>query len=421
MLRVSAALLGFLLYGPLLVHSLVMHVAIHYLDTTVDDKGRVYTWGSNEYNKLGLGPGTGEYESLPRLMDAFEGIEIVDVSCGDYYTAAVDSDGKMYSWGWGGSTMKGAGGLGHAGGKDEPTPRLVRSLVDQGVPIASVECGEFHTVALSKDGEIWAWGNGEYGRLGNGETDTFEVPEPIEFFADENVVSIAAGRDFTFALTDSGEFYGWGGNSRTYIVLACPACHCKVHSDCTAPIPDVIVLCRQPIGCWRWSHHGSLQHGSDSHPCGRLQRHEREAVRCGVRPRRGRDRRWTPVHVGVQVVARTPRDDGAPGREDRASRMWTHVHRRAFRGRQSVYVRQRLVELPRPRRPQEPIAATADRVARQYQRHCVRICAIYALRGWMQMDSLLLLLRSVSCGDYHMGAISTPHSEAMDKDFSFRE
>lgn len=175
-------------------------------------------WGSNEYNKLGLGPDASDFESLPRLMDAFEGIEIVDISCGDYYTAAVDKDGKMYSWGWGGSTMKGAGGLGHAGGKDEPTPRLLRSLVDQGVPIASVECGEFHTVALSKDGEIWAWGNGEYGRLGNGETDTFEVPEPIEFFADVNVVSISAGRDFTFALTDNGELYGWGGNSRTLVV-----------------------------------------------------------------------------------------------------------------------------------------------------------------------------------------------------------
>lgn len=180
----------------------------------VDDRGRVYMWGSNEYSKLGLGPGAGDYEPLPRLMDAFEGIEIVDISCGDYYTAAVDKDGKMYSWGWGGSTMKGSGGLGHAGGKDEPTPRLLRSLVDQGVPIAAVECGEFHTVALSQDGEIWAWGNGEYGRLGNGETDTFEVPEPIEFFADEDVVAISAGRDFTFALTANGELYGWGGNSR---------------------------------------------------------------------------------------------------------------------------------------------------------------------------------------------------------------
>ncbi|RLN98743.1 hypothetical protein BBJ28_00005348 [Nothophytophthora sp. Chile5] len=184
---------------------------------TVDEEGKLFVWGSNEYNKLGLGDGSAEVEPLPRVVEALEGIKIVDVSCGDYFTAAVDADGKMYSWGWGGSTMKGAGGLGHAGGKDEPTPRLLSTLVDQGVPIATVECGEFHTVALTKDGEIWAWGNGEYGRLGNGETDTCEVPEPIEFFAKENVVSIAAGRDFSFALTDTGELYSWGVNSQNQL------------------------------------------------------------------------------------------------------------------------------------------------------------------------------------------------------------
>lgn len=181
----------------------------------MDARGRLYTWGSNQYNKLGLGDVTAEMEPYPRVVEALNGLEIVDISCGDYYTAAVDSEGKLYTWGWGGSTMKGAGGLGHAGGQDEPIPRLVATLVDQGVPIQAVECGEFHTVALSKDGEIWAWGNGEYGRLGDGESDTCEVPEPIEFFADENIVSIAAGRDFTFALTDKGEFYSWGVNSRT--------------------------------------------------------------------------------------------------------------------------------------------------------------------------------------------------------------
>lgn len=114
--------------------------------------------------------------------------------------------------------MKGSGALGHAGGEDESIPRLVRTLVDQGVPVKSVECGELHTVALTKDGEIWAWGNGEYGRLGNGASDNFEVPEPVEYFADENIASISAGRDFTFAITEHGEVYSWGINSRTLFI-----------------------------------------------------------------------------------------------------------------------------------------------------------------------------------------------------------
>ncbi len=181
----------------------------------MDEIGRVYIWGSNEYNKLGLGPGTGEIVDSPRVLEAFEGVDITDISLGDYHTAAVDKEGKLYTWGWGSSTMKGAGGLGHEGAQDEPLPRLVTTLVDQGVPMQSVECGEFHTVALSKDGEVWVWGNGEYGRLGNGEVDHLEVPEPLEFFANENVSQISVGKDFSFALTEAGELYSWGVNNGT--------------------------------------------------------------------------------------------------------------------------------------------------------------------------------------------------------------
>ena len=97
----------------------------------VDEKGRLYTWGSNQYNKLGLGPNTSEVEPLPRVVEAFKNVKIVDSACGDYHTCAVDSEGKLYSWGWGGSTLKGCGGLGHEGAQDEVIPRLVQALADQ--------------------------------------------------------------------------------------------------------------------------------------------------------------------------------------------------------------------------------------------------------------------------------------------------
>jgi alpha-tubulin suppressor-like RCC1 family protein len=47
------------------------------------------------------------------------------------------------------------GRLGYEGGKDEPTPSLIKTHVDQGIPMASNECGEFHTVGLTQDGEVW--------------------------------------------------------------------------------------------------------------------------------------------------------------------------------------------------------------------------------------------------------------------------
>ncbi|CAI5712013.1 unnamed protein product [Peronospora destructor] len=332
----------------------------------IDEDGKLLVWGSNEYGKLGLGHSK-DMEELPREVEALEGINIVDVSCGDYFTAAVDADGKMYSWGWGGSTMKGAGGLGHAGGKDEPTPRLLTTLVDQGVPIATVECGEFHTVALSKDGEIWAWGNGEYGRLGNGESDTCEVPEPIEFFLKDNVVSIAVGRDFSFALTDTGDLYSWGGNSHNQLGIG-----------------------------------GSLA----------MDVYNIESIPVLVEAFNG---------VSVKQIA-AGYDHAAAVTEDGrlymwGAKIWIEPHEMTAMNEHKV------VQVACGR--QYTAALTADGKVFTFGKGSSNCLGHGDRKNQLQPVQIQALadinIASVSCGDYHMGAIATHHAKAADKDFSFRE
>lgn len=88
----------------------------------------------------------------------------------------------MYTWGWGGSLWGGIGGLGHGDEKEQPRPKLVKSLLDYGCRVASVACGEKHTLILTDDGEVLTCGNGEYGRLGNGGSSDHPTPEPVDFF-----------------------------------------------------------------------------------------------------------------------------------------------------------------------------------------------------------------------------------------------
>ncbi|TMW68440.1 hypothetical protein Poli38472_005908 [Pythium oligandrum] len=333
----------------------------------LDSQGRLYTWGSNEYNKLGLGPGTSDAEPLPRLVEAFEGITIVDISCGDYTTAAVDSEGKMYSWGWGGSTMKGAGGLGHAGGQDEPTPRLLQTLVDQGVPIANVECGEFHTIALSKDGEVWAWGNGEYGRLGNGEALTCEVPEPIEFFAKENIKSITAGRDFTFVITEDGDVYTWGVNSHNQLGIG-----------------------------------GGLA----------MDFYNMEAIPTPVEFFRGRN--VVQIAAGYDHTAAVT-DDGTLFMW--GSKLWLEPHEMTIlKGEKIVQVacgREYTVALSDEGKVFTFGKGSSNALGHGDRKNQLQPLQVAALSG--------VNVTSVSAGDYHMGVISHPHATAMDKDFSLRE
>lgn len=48
----------------------------------------------------------------------------------------------------------GIGGLGHGDSNEQPVPKLVESIVDYGCRVASVSCGEKHTLILTDDGEV---------------------------------------------------------------------------------------------------------------------------------------------------------------------------------------------------------------------------------------------------------------------------
>jgi alpha-tubulin suppressor-like RCC1 family protein len=68
-----------------------------------------------------------------------------------------------------------------------------------------------HTCALTAEGTMLCWGSNEYGQLGNGSTANSTAPVPVVGIGSA-VVSIAAGRDFTCALTSAGSVWCWGDN-----------------------------------------------------------------------------------------------------------------------------------------------------------------------------------------------------------------
>ncbi|CAK4634491.1 unnamed protein product [Aphanomyces euteiches] len=179
----------------------------------VDANGRVYVWGRGDKGELGLGDKVKEVHE-PTLVDYLREVDIVDISCGVHHTIAIDKQGRMYAWGYGGTSMsENALGLGPSTGKNVTLPTLIETFIDDGVRMQAVDCGDSHTVALSADGEIWTWGLGDNGRLGNGELISLDYPEPVEYFDTMNCVAIAAGRSFTMALSEDGRVFGWGKNN----------------------------------------------------------------------------------------------------------------------------------------------------------------------------------------------------------------
>lgn len=89
---------------------------------------------------------------------------------------------------------------------------MVAAFEEYGAKAVSVSCGEKHTLILTEDGEVLSFGVGEYGRLGTGSTSDATTPVSIEALLEEDIVQIAVGASHSLALTRSGSIYTWGRN-----------------------------------------------------------------------------------------------------------------------------------------------------------------------------------------------------------------
>ncbi|XP_034934449.1 E3 ubiquitin-protein ligase HERC2 [Chelonus insularis] len=171
----------------------------------ISSNGELYTWGLGEYGRLGHGDTVTQLK--PKLVEALVGQRVVQVACGskDAQTLALTEDGSVYSWGDGDF-----GKLGRGKGGGCCTPLLIDRL--NGLGVVQIECGAQFSLALTKYGEVWTWGKGEYFRLGHGDVDHVREPTVVEGLRGKKIVHVAVGALHCLAVTDTGQVYAWGDN-----------------------------------------------------------------------------------------------------------------------------------------------------------------------------------------------------------------
>ena len=125
----------------------------------------------------------------------------VAVSNGEEHIVALKSDGSL--WAWGNNEY---GQLGDGSGASQDT--LIR--IGSDTNWSAISAGVYHTVALKSDGTLWAWGNNEYGQLGDGSG--VDQDTPIRIGSDTNWSSISAGGYHAIALKSDGSLWAWGNN-----------------------------------------------------------------------------------------------------------------------------------------------------------------------------------------------------------------
>lgn len=167
------------------------------------DDGTVYTCGCNDLGQLGHD----KTRKKPEQVVALDAQIIEALSCGESHTLALNDKGQVFSWGLGSDGQLGLGNF------DEcvRVPRNIKTLSD--VQIAQVACGYWHSLALSKGGHIFSWGQNRYGQLGLGsQGQSVCTPQSVQSLQGIPFAQITAGGAHSFARTFSGAVFGWGCN-----------------------------------------------------------------------------------------------------------------------------------------------------------------------------------------------------------------
>lgn len=181
-------------------------VAGDYISYLIDDDGSLWAWGDNSFGQVGTGiMSTAEPPVKALFLD-----EVVSVAAEWSHTLVLDSDGTV--WGLGFNEF---GQL----GPDLSTESYPIAVPVAEVPMAkAVAVGERISLALAEDGTVFAWGRGEYGELGLGDSiTTGGVPTQIDGL--EDVVAIHVASFSSFAVHEDGTVSAWGYNHRGQLGL----------------------------------------------------------------------------------------------------------------------------------------------------------------------------------------------------------
>lgn len=173
-------------------------------------RGQLLCWGDGEFGRLGTGS-TGD-ELVPRTSSsstsaAYQKIrDTYSVVTAAYHTCSLTYSGEVYCWGEGEDGRLGNGGTGDSISPVEvPFPN--HRSVDM---IASYDA---HNCAITDDGEAHCWGKNSNGEIGQGyDSSYFVSPQEIQGFGNEMVSAISVGEGFSCAVLENGTTYCWGKN-----------------------------------------------------------------------------------------------------------------------------------------------------------------------------------------------------------------
>lgn len=169
--------------------------------TIEGDKVRAAGW--NAFGQLGNGDTVNRTSATVVNEEGRSGAlaDVVQVSAGYIHSLALKKDGTVWAWGSNVFNQLGDGTV-----NDSLRPKRVAGLDH----VVKISAGSLHNLALKDDGTVWAWGWNGTGGLGDGSTNSAALPFQVPGLS--NVTSISAGLVHSLAVSGPGSVWAWGWN-----------------------------------------------------------------------------------------------------------------------------------------------------------------------------------------------------------------
>lgn len=171
--------------------------------------GHVYSWGNNEHGQLGLGPDVPEMVKRPILNPYLS--NITKLSAGNEHSVALTKNLDVYIWG--SSSQTGLHDI-----TTRHTPSKMEFFIDK--KVKDIFCGGLHTIALTQKGKVYVWGSTEGSQLGlpqdqvqrlsKNEEQAVKSPQLLRSLEQVSIVQVACGETHTIAMASDGKLFGWG-------------------------------------------------------------------------------------------------------------------------------------------------------------------------------------------------------------------
>lgn len=173
--------------------------------------GQVLAWGDDSLGELGDGGAAGAFSDVPVPVHLPTGTQVTAISTSEGYTLALTSAGQVLAWGV---------STGELAGQPSDTVLSTPTPISfpGGTTITAVAAGVSHALFLTKAGTVLATGDntegelgtGQFGPLGNDREHGSATPVEAGLPAGTTVTALAAGDDYSLALTSTGAVLAWG-------------------------------------------------------------------------------------------------------------------------------------------------------------------------------------------------------------------